>query len=744
MTSQRAHELSRRGFLALSTATGVATFADPQAAAASSRPTVQAADLVVEEEAVSGGYGVVIRDGRGGTVLARQSAPAQILAKVGDAPVDTAAGYRSATRRGAGLVASGVVTTAAGSVYRFDDAWTVTGGAVLLDRTVTVQKAVATLEMGFNSRLAIGMPDTSELDDVDLFLPGVRYGDATGLPSGAIGSDPTDGYLYVREMRLALPFVVARDRTTGATIALSHDGARPATDNGEFIDERTNTWWINESIQYAALGAHRAPRAELAFTYPALEGEKSYLGSPWARRSHPVRAGFSHRYRARFTFGSYADLPAAAAATWRDHWDRFAPAAGPSPATAVFAAGVSLLGRLTKRYNGFPGLPFRCRLPSGEADAVSYVMGFIGQQAPAGYQMLRAGLMRGDAELAATGRSVIDFWVQESGLPNGLPKLWIDGDKPNWREWYPAYIRVASDGMDGVLDAARLMRRRGKPVAAWEAYLKRFGDFLVGHQNDDGSFYRAYNWNGTVNSDAKSNTSHPVRLLVNLTLLTKNERYLDAAVRAGRYYYETTHGTFHYQGGTADNPNVLDKEGGGMAMHAYLALHDATGEERWLDAARQAADYTETWLIGWGWQMDTPRRAYRDHGPLGLSLIASGHSGIDNWISYESANFYRLYLFTGDAHYRDVARFLLSTSFRTTQYVGNNVGYAVNGLVEEAVGLADLVVSGTGVWLPWCTVAQLEPLARLEDIFGSMDITAIERLPLAERKRRNREAGQIL
>jgi len=34
------------------------------------------------------------------------------------------------------------------------------------------------------------------------------------------------------------------------------------------------------------------------------------------------------------------------------------------------------------------------------------------------------------------------------------------------------------------------------------------------------------------------------------------------------------------------------------------------------------------------------------------------------------------------------------------------MGYAKNGLVEEAVGLSDLVVSGTGVWLPWSSMCR--------------------------------------
>ena len=42
-------------------------------------------------------------------------------------------------------------------------------------------------------------------------------------------------------------------------------------------------------------------------------------------------------------------------------------------------------------------------------------------------------------------------------------------------------------------------------------------------------------------------------------------------------------------------------------------------------------------------------------------------------------------------------------------------------------------------WLPWLTVAQLEPILRLHQVFGSDDIDEIEKMPLPERVRRNRQ-----
>lgn len=739
--------VSRRALLALGGAAGLtwAVAGNHRAATAgpAGSPAAATGYGLITEKRSDGRYGIAVTDATG-TVVARQTDPIQILVKVGDNPVASSTGYASVDGQADGLHATGSLTTAAGSVYRVEDVYSGDGTAIVLSRTVTVDTAADLTEMAFNSRFALGPVRGGSLANYDVFYPGMWYGDATGLPAGAVGADYSQTYFYVREMRLALPFVALRDTGTGATIVLGHDDAAPRTDTGGFVPEPSDQWWVDGSIQFAALGVHTAPQPELAVTYPALEGETSYISGSWARRSHPVRAGFSHRYTVRLVFGTHADLPAAGRWAWRYHWDRTTPAPGTAPTSSVYSTGISLLSNLVRDYNGYPGLPFRAQLRSGAPDAISYMIGFVGQQAPAGYQLLRAGMRGGDATLTALGRSVIDFWVTQSPLSNGLPKLWIDGDAPNWRTWYPCYLRVAADGMDGVLDAARLMRRSGNPVASWEKYLTDFGDFLVAHQNSDGSFPRAWNWDGTVNDSATTSTSHPIRFLVNLHLLTGTAGYLTAATKAGAFYRSATDGTFRYLGGTADNPNILDKEGGGMALHAALALYDATADTAWLDQARQAADYTETWLVAWPYAVDTPRAAYRDAGPLGLSVIAAGSSAVDTWLTYESVNFYRLYLFTGDAHYLAVAQHLTSTAYRTTQYPGHDLSYGRDGLVEEAITLADLTYTGVGTWLPWCTVAQLEPLARLDDIFGSMDIATIEQLPLATRQSLNTAAGTTL
>jgi hypothetical protein len=51
--------------------------------------------------------------------------------------------------------------------------------------------------------------------------------------------------------------------------------------------------------------------------------------------------------------------------------------------------------------------------------------------------------------------------------------------------------------------------------------------------------------------------------------------------------------------GACDNPDVLDKEAGALALRAFISLHEATGDEQWVAPARQAATFVETWTYAW-------------------------------------------------------------------------------------------------------------------------------------------------
>ena len=92
-------------------------------------------------------------------------------------------------------------------------------------------------------------------------------------------------------------------------------------------------------------------------------------------------------------------------------------------------------------------------------------------------------------------------------------------------EPYPHYIRMMADGLEAILDAYVYMRNKGEERPAWLAFLRKAADWLVRNQNEDGSFYRAYNTDGSIRMDSKANTPSVIRFLVQFYLVTGDEKY---------------------------------------------------------------------------------------------------------------------------------------------------------------------------------------------------------------------------
>ena len=159
----------------------------------------------------------------------------------------------------------------------------------------------------------------------------------------------------------------------------------------------------------------------------------------------------------------------------------------------------------------------------------------------------------------------MDFWAHRASSPSGLPLTWYNVVPPTFRDdncVFPIFLRTAADGMEGALNAAQLLRERKTPRPDWEQFGNAYGDWLVRTQNADGSFYRAFNPDGSVFDDSgtgcdgdgfgtsKFNTTHPIRFLVNLYFASGDKRYSKATKAAGEYAYVHTTLANAYVGGT--------------------------------------------------------------------------------------------------------------------------------------------------------------------------------------------------
>lgn len=638
------------------------------------------------------------------------------------------------------ITAAATVTTPAGSQFQVTDVFTVaTPTELVVHRTVDVLEA-APSDVGFSSRFSLGMYEPEGFDTSEFFVPGIWYDESQDeTPERALAHNLSDSHILIREDRLPLPLVAMRDSTQTQVTTLVRQKIHPE-DGATFAGENFRRRLVDSRLQFGSMGFiqdRSQERIMAAWQFPGSEGERTYVccakGGSWTNRSHPLNdETLRHSYQLRFSTNttspsrSYADT---VQSVWRRAWEEAAPEAPPVNLTQVYLDGLEILSFVTTHHNGVVTVPFGATVPDGIVNDVSSQMGFIGKALPVAAHLLRGGLELNHPEWVTLAESVIDFWVQNSYYDFGVPRTWYNIEKQaskqfRWRRDTPymGHVRIASDGMQGILAAWRVARQKNHSDRPdWLQYAQRYGDFLVSKQAADGSIAGEWKPDGTPHSNFTNAGYQTVPFLIELCQATGNATYGDAAVKAGAFAWNEMKDTYHYIGGTPDNPNVLDKEAGVLALKAFLAIHKYDPRDVWIQAAQQAATFSETWTYSWDIPIpkDDPETVYpTERTTLGASLISTGISGADNYMASAAYDYYRLYQLTNDTHYRDFALFL---EWSTKQVIDwdRKLGYSHPGLLNEVVNLALRRGWGSGTWHPWLTVGILDPLVELKEETGS-------------------------
>ncbi|MEJ2054418.1 MAG: AGE family epimerase/isomerase, partial [Calditrichaceae bacterium] len=142
-----------------------------------------------------------------------------------------------------------------------------------------------------------------------------------------------------------------------------------------------------------------------------------------------------------------------------------------------------------------------------------------------------------------------------------------------------------------------------------------------------------------------------------MTEETGDSAYKKSAIRAAEYVWENWGTRGFYVGGASDNPNITDKEAGMLSLEAFLSLYEATGESKWLERAKAAGDYTETWMWIWNLPMPIDADNAKLHWKKGVPTIglqgitARGVGGVDEYMDWSAPSYVKLYKYTKDPHY---------------------------------------------------------------------------------------------
>lgn len=651
--------------------------------------------------------------------------------------------YQEADKQGHALICRASITTDSGSEFAVTDTYSIDSdrNVLRLSRVIEVLKASGK-DHAFNSYFIVRNETQQAISGYEYFIPSLIYKDESNLNESSIGADFTHDWILAREERMGLPLAMFRDKRSGESVALSDYNTNPAT----FKEDFGIGHLVNADMHFGSLGFYLDNRCPaLAYCFPGSEGEHTYAdggGSRkkrWARRSHPVRNNVKHTYTLELQFRKEAGFPKALEEHWKATFDLYNPKVLEVDNEDVLNYGLEVLDHYWLKDKDAPGFPFSVRLPGGEVNEISYSMGFVGMQIPCAYYLYRKGLENNNSVYTDKGEQILDFWAENSSAQNGMPRIWWDISPWNFFRNYND-LRNMQGGLEAMILAWSYAEKHSPgSKTGWLEYCRRSADWMLEQQHADGSWDKAFDNTGTSVDSGKLLTSNLIRFLTYMYIATHDERYKAAAIKAGDFCYREIHEPYKYVGSVIDNPYVKDRESGQKIIEAFLCLYDLSSDKKWLEGAVQAAYYTVTYMYAWNIPVAERSNLMAWDGKkttVGITIISTGHSGADCGLSYNSFEYLRLYVLTGDEYFLRIARLLEKNTKQTMDYDGT-LGYAYRGLQTEALRLVTHWGDGVNLWLPWVTASALDPLFKLRDAYGDMDIERIASEPLSALKQKD-------
>ena len=707
----------------------------------------------------SGKWGLEIAGGQAATF--KQPQPVEIELYRSDTDVKQLnTGYNSVTKRGNGATGLATIDAGGGVSFIVIDQWTFDGNILFVNRKVTVG---GTLEnAGFYS--AIHLCSTPDLTwpDVSFLAPSLLYGDPlnNGRGPGNVTYDKARRFSF-REDYFPAPFMgvfmhngetmtmldmmpkgnsVTREGTIDERFGFGAFGANETADGGFqigycFPGTTTSVSTTRTSGGGGGGGGFFGAQGQAA--QPLQAGPPETFQITWNRRCHPVKEGFSHSYQIGFRFATHESFPDLIRNSYRWAWQVLKPAVNWQDIDVVRRSLADQLSSQVYTIEGRTGLPFIVSTVTGKVfsnnnDSAFYwraTMGFVGKNIEAADMLLceserdqsaRGQKMRQQAlDVIATFIRTVPMSPPIAtgvNLKTGKPSM---TNSPQW------FIREATDDMRTLMEAYEREKKAGRDHPDWIQWCKEFADWCLTQQRPDGSFARAYML-GTQNVAQESGaTSYNVAPL--FPLLTKelgDQKYLNSAIRAAEYVWQNYGCRGIFVGGAIDNPNITDKEAGMLSMEAFMSLYEATKDPKWLHRAAIAGDYAETWMWIWNCPMpedgDNAALHWKKGVPTvgGQGITAQTAGMIDMFLDLSVPTYAKLYKYTGDAHYLEVARILLHNPKAMLALPGRLYGMHGPGWQQEHWSLSGNR-RGYGQpekWMPWVTTNHLYGIYGMENL----------------------------
>lgn len=685
-----------------------------------------------------------------------------------------------------------------GATLIVTDRWSTEAGGLRLDRHA---RCIAAAQ-GAAVRLALDLPIVAEgfSSRSQVFAPPAVY------DLNDIDQDGVEDYLDTREL------VFRDDRLTGLTV-MAYEPARrlgvalsrhDLPEHDDVPERARGQQAFAQATDIGSLGLVPGDAGwQLAASYPFVERARSHALTAQAREPWgaflPVAPGteLSVSYQVDAVDGATATD-----ALWA-LWRRRAAHLSPSrveltvPVTDLTALRLDAMMPYFRQDGTTAGFVTNCHPQDGRqlGDVLQY--GFTGQSVLNAMHVLRHASEITDPQARDKALAAVDGFVAHAAdSPAGLVRTLYDFDSGRRASWWSGlllplayaeegadldelmgpvldhmryaidalsaapdgtYLRCVAEEHHALLRAYRLEAERGHAHPDWLEVATRFGAFLLGAQEPDGSWRRAYAfdgsaliepraWFGRSELNQKSSTATAVPFLAELYRVTGEARWADAALRAARFVAEHFVRDLKFNGGIHDSiyarAQLVDSESILFSLRACLVGQELAADDDFAAASVAAARVLATWVYLWDVPLP-PTSTMAGYGFRSTGWSACDTAGAGYIHPYELhavPDLFDAALLGRDELLAQVADLVLHGSNETVATDVCNWGYARIGLQEEGLLVSWWLIDdpmfletgfggrgkgeGNKTCLPWISAVGIDATDVVMDRWGSTDLTA--------------------
>lgn len=489
----------------------------------------------------------------------------------------------------------------------------------------------------------------------------------------------SDGPSRIQERSgsMALPSIGFRSAATGRGIWLVTDQGNSLGDYGIGIEENRDRC-----------------KATLSITSPVVRELYSYRICDMRHPSVDVPKDFKLGDEVRVAFR----LHAFAAPDVQSLFDKYSEIRKPKPVQRVdvlpFSACFSLQEEKFNRENFVPEHGYYSvglRQNFLQDWQIGWTGGMISTYPLlfAGDEKTRANVIRNFDWLFPNGISPSGFFW-DSGA-NGTE--WLGGDirKPHTANWH--LIRKSADAVFFIIKQFMLMEETGIEVKrSWRDGTRGVCDSFAKLWQGNRQFGQFVDsLTGEIHVGGSTSSALAPAALVLAADYFRNSRYLQIAEQSAEHFYQEYTRKGLSCGGPGDALQNPDSESWFALIESYVALHDATGDVKWLERAGETARQFSTWVVSY--DFDFPPDSM--FGKAGIRTTGSVYANTQNKHSapglctLSGLGLLKLFRATGDRFHLDL---LWDIAHGLPQYLPHPLkplGDATPGHMCERVNMTD-------------------------------------------------------